>query len=521
MIVLGIFAILISISMLDYVSDKVQDESRQGEPYAPFAVDPNAYKKRFYIESYGCQMNFADSEIVASILNKEGFGATRNVEEADLIFINTCSIREKAEQTVRKRLTEFRKLKKQKKGMLVGVLGCMAERLKSKFLEEEKLVDIVVGPDAYRSLPGLVEEAESGQKGINVLLSRDETYADISPVRLDSNGISAFVSIMRGCNNMCSFCVVPFTRGRERSRDTESILEECRDLFEKGYKEVTLLGQNVDSYYYVQEKASPSADFENTFELSESSEVLPLGATGRSEGWERSSLGGAITFAKLLEKVALISPLLRVRFSTSHPKDITDEVLYTMAKYDNICKYIHLPVQSGSTRVLQLMNRTYTREWYMGKVDRIREIMPDCGISSDIITGFCTEEEQDHKDTLAIMEYSRYDFSYMFFYSERPGTLAQRRYKDDIPEEVKKTRLQEIVEMQNKLSLESNKKDLGKTFTVLIEGDSKKNNQEWKGRSSQNKVVVFPKENHSYTKGDYVNVHVTDCTQATLLGKII
>jgi tRNA-2-methylthio-N6-dimethylallyladenosine synthase len=477
--------------MLDYVSDKVQDENRQGEPYAPFAGDPNAYKKRFYIESYGCQMNFADSEIVASILNKEGFGATRNVEEADLIFINTCSIREKAEQTVRKRLTEFRKLKKQKKGMLVGVLGCMAERLKSKFIEEEKLVDIVVGPDAYRSLPGLVEEAEGGQKGVNVLLSRDETYADISPVRLDSNGISGFVSIMRGCNNMCSFCVVPFTRGRERSRDAESIIEECSDLFEKGYKEVTLLGQNVDSYHYM----GPTASQEDGSE--------------------------AITFAMLLEKVALISPLLRVRFSTSHPKDITDEVLHTMAKYDNICKYIHLPVQSGSTRILQLMNRTYTREWYIGKVDKIREIMPDCGISSDIIAGFCTEEEQDHKDTLGIMEYSRYDFSYMFFYSERPGTLAQRRYKDDIPEHVKKKRLQEIVEMQNKLSLESNKRDLGKTFTVLIEGDSKKNDQEWKGRSSQNKVIVFPKDNHHYTKGDYVNVQVNDCTQATLLGKIV
>jgi tRNA-2-methylthio-N6-dimethylallyladenosine synthase len=471
--------------MLDYVSDKVQDESRQGEAYAPFSVDPNSYKKRFYIESYGCQMNFADSEIVASILNKEGFGATRNVEEADLIFINTCSIREKAEQTVRKRLTEFRKLKLQKKGMLVGVLGCMAERLKSKLLEEEKLVDIVVGPDAYRSLPGLVEEAEGGQKGVNVLLSRDETYADISPVRLDNNGVSAFVSIMRGCNNMCSFCVVPFTRGRERSRDTDSILAECRDLFENGYKEVTLLGQNVDSYYFVDEKKDET-----------------------------------VTFAMLLEKVAQISPLLRVRFSTSHPKDITDEVLYTMAKYENICKYIHLPVQSGSTRVLQLMNRTYTREWYMSKVDRIREILPDCGISSDIIAGFCTEEEQDHRDTLDIMKYSGYDFSYMFFYSERPGTLAQRRYKDDIPEDVKKKRLQEIVEMQNGLSHESNKRDIGKTFTVLIEGDSKKDESEWKGRNSQNKVVVFSKGNHGHQKGDYVNVTITSCTQATLLGYI-
>ena len=472
--------------MLDFVTDKTHDEARQGEAYAPFSSDPNQYKKRFYIESYGCQMNFADSEIVASILNKEGFGATRNLDEADLIFINTCSIREKAEQTVRKRLTEFRKLKQQKKGMLVGVLGCMAERLKSKFLEEEKLVDIVVGPDAYRTLPGLVEEAEGGQKAVNVLLSREETYADISPVRLDSNGVSAFVSIMRGCNNMCSFCVVPFTRGRERSRDISSIIRECRDLFEQGFKEVTLLGQNVDSYYYFDEAKDET-----------------------------------VTFADLLEKVALISPLLRVRFSTSHPKDITDDVLHTMAKYENICKYIHLPVQSGSSRVLQLMNRTYTREWYMARVDRIRQIMPDCGISSDIIAGFCTETKEDHKDTLSVMEYSRYDMSYMFFYSERPGTLAERRYKDDIPLEVKKRRLQEIVELQNRLSQESNKRDIGKIFKVLIEGDSKKSDKDWMGRSSQNKVVVFPKENFELKKGDYVDVMVNDCTQATLLGKIV
>jgi tRNA-2-methylthio-N6-dimethylallyladenosine synthase len=484
--------------MLDYVSDKVQDETRQGEAFAPFNSDPNQYKKRFYIESYGCQMNFADSEIVASILNKEGFGSTRNVEDADLIFINTCSIREKAEQTIRKRLTEFKKLKREKKGMLVGVLGCMAERLKSKFLEEEKLVDIVVGPDAYRSLPGLVEEAEGGQKAVNVLLSRDETYADISPVRLDSNGVSAFVSIMRGCNNMCSFCVVPFTRGRERSRDAESIIQECKDLLEQGYKEVTLLGQNVDSYYYLNPNPSPSRQL-----AGEKGETAP------------------VTFAKLLEKVALISPLLRVRFSTSHPKDITDDVLYTIAKYDNICNYIHLPVQSGSSRILQLMNRTYTREWYLGKVERIREIIPDCGISSDVITGFCTETEEDHQDTLSIMERSRYDFSYMFFYSERPGTLAEKRYKDDVPVEVKKRRLHEIVEVQNRLSLESNKKDIGKIFKVLIEGDSKKNDKEWKGRNSQNKVIVFPKENFDLKKGDYVEVQVTDCTQATLLGKII
>jgi tRNA-2-methylthio-N6-dimethylallyladenosine synthase len=510
--------------MLDYVSDKVQDENRQGEALAPFANDPNNYRKRFYIESYGCQMNFADSEIVASILNKEGFGATRNVEEADLIFINTCSIREKAEQTVRKRLTEFRKLKVEKKGMLVGVLGCMAERLKAKFLEEEKLVDIVVGPDAYRSLPGLVEEAEGGQKAVNVLLSREETYADISPVRLNSNGVSAFVSIMRGCNNMCSFCVVPFTRGRERSRDADSIVKECKELFEQGYREVTLLGQNVDSYYYAPPPPKgglgESSKIENSFKLSESKNP-PLEGLGEAFlGGEGAVGAGVVTFALLLERVAMISPLLRVRFSTSHPKDITDEVLHTMARHENICRYIHLPVQSGSTRILQLMNRTYTREWYMAKVNRIREIMPDCGLSSDIIAGFCTEEQKDHQDTLDIMEYSRYDFSYMFFYSERPGTLAQKRYKDDIPEEIKKKRLQEIVEIQNRLSLQSNKKDVGKTFKVLIEGDSRRSEKNWTGRNSQNKVIVFPKENYELKKGDYVTVKVTDCTQATLLGEI-
>jgi tRNA-2-methylthio-N6-dimethylallyladenosine synthase len=480
--------------MPELLTQKTHDESRQGEAYAPFSNDPVVYRKRFYIESYGCAMNFADSEVVASILNKEGFGATRDVEEADLIFLNTCSIREKAEQTVRKRLTEFRKLKKKKPGTLVGVLGCMAERLKAKFLEEEKLVDIVVGPDAYRSLPGLVEEAETGQKAINVLLSRDETYADISPVRLNSNGISAFVSIMRGCNNMCSFCVVPFTRGRERSRDAESIVNECRDLFENGYREVTLLGQNVDSYYYTPNSQQSTA---NGHLITES-----------------------ITFAKLLEKVALISPLLRIRFSTSHPKDITDDVLFTKAKYENICNYIHLPVQSGSTRILQLMNRTYTREWYKAKVDRIREILPGCGISSDIIAGFCTETEEDHQDTLNIMEYSQYDYSYMFFYSERPGTLAQRRYADDIPLETKKRRLAEIVEAQNRLSLESNHRDMGKIFKVLIESTSKKKDTEWMGRTSENKVMVFPKENFSIREGDYVLVKAEDCTQGTLMGHI-
>jgi len=472
--------------MEDILLQKKHDEARQGEAFAPFAFGDDQYRRRFYIESYGCQMNFADSEIVASILYDEGYGATRNYEEADLILLNTCSIREKAEQTVRKRLTEFKKLKQAKPTTLVGVLGCMAERLKAKFLEEEKLVDIVVGPDAYRTLPKLISEADGGQKGVNVLLSREETYADISPVRLNSNGITAFVSIMRGCNNMCSFCVVPFTRGRERSRDAVSIVKECRELFEAGYKEVTLLGQNVDSYYYVSEVD-----------------------------------GQPVTFAMLLEKVALISPDLRVRFSTSHPKDITDDVLHTMAKYENICKYIHLPLQSGSSRVLQLMNRNYSREWYMAKVDRIREIMPDCGISSDIIAGFCTETEEDHSDTLSLMEYAKYDMSYMFFYSERPGTLAQRRYEDDIPESVKKRRLQEIVELQNRLSQQSNKKDLGKRFKVLIEGNSKRSDADWMGRNSQNKVIVFPKGNHNHKPGDYVHVKVNECTQATLLGEIV
>jgi len=464
--------------------NKEHDELRQGEVFSD-ATQQDQFTKHFYIESYGCAMNFADSEVVASILAKNGFGSTRNIEVADLILLNTCSIREKAEQTVRKRLTEFRKLKTQNPGLLVGVLGCMAERLKSKLLEEEKLVDLVVGPDAYRTLPDLINDAGTGQKAVNVLLSRDETYADISPVRLDSNGISGFVSIMRGCNNMCSFCVVPFTRGRERSRDAFSIVAECRDLFEKGYKEITMLGQNVDSYY-----------------------------------WNNPENNSSTTFAMLLETVALISPTLRVRFSTSHPKDITDEVLFTMAKYPNICKYIHLPVQSGSTRVLQLMNRTYTREWYLAKVARIKEIMPECTVSSDIIAGFCTETEQDHQDTISIMQAAQYDYSYMYFYSERPGTLAAKRYEDDIPEEVKKRRLQEIVDVQWTLSNESNKRDVGKSFEVLIEGDSKKSDAEWMGRTSQNKVVVFPKLNHPVKKGDYVEIFIAGFTKGTLLGTL-
>jgi tRNA-2-methylthio-N6-dimethylallyladenosine synthase len=500
--------------MLNVATSKEHDEARQGEAFAPFALEPNQYKKHFYIESYGCAMNFADSEVVASILLDNGFGATNNYKEADLIFINTCSIREKAETTVRKRLTEFRSLKKEKPGMLVGVLGCMAERLKEKFLEQEKLVDIVIGPDAYRTLPALIEEAETGQKAVNVLLSRDETYADIAPIRLNSNGVNAFVSIMRGCNNMCSFCVVPFTRGRERSRDAASIINECKTLFAEGYREVTLLGQNVDSYY--QAPAISPQGGGNGEELSKDEITLnsqsvsapPLGGGG----------GRAVTFALLLEQVALISPLLRVRFSTSHPKDITDDVLHTIVKYENICNYIHLPVQSGSSRVLQMMNRTYSREWYIAKVNRIRELIPDCGLSTDMITGFCTETEEDHQQSLSLMEYCKYDLAYMYFYSERPGTLAARRFEDDVPLEVKKRRLQQMIDMHRIHSLESMRRDVGKTFKVLVEGVSKKSENDLFGRTDQNKVVVFPKGNLKV--GDYVHVYITSCTAGTLIGKV-
>ena len=465
--------------------NKKHDESRQGEAFQA-AESPADFQKKFYIESYGCAMNFSDSEVVAAILQENQFSATPQFEMADLVLINTCSIREKAEQTIRKRLTEFRKVKQTRPGMLIGVLGCMAERLKSQLLEQEKLVDLVIGPDAYRSLPALIEEASSGQKGVNVLLSRDETYGDISPVRLNSNGITAFVSITRGCNNMCSFCVVPFTRGRERSRSAHSIIQEIQQLVDNGYKEVTLLGQNVDSYY-----------------------------------WEDEATKQMVTFANLLEMAALVSPDLRIRFSTSHPKDITDDVLMTMAKYENICKCIHLPVQSGSTRLLQLMNRTYSREWYLAKVDRIREILPDCGITSDMIAGFCTETEEDHQETLSLMDYCGFDMSYMYFYSERPGTLAARRFKDDIPLEVKKRRLQEIVDKQGELSTRNNQRDIGKTFKVLIEADSKRDSRDWTGRTSQNKITVFPKSSSLQKPGDYVWVNITDCTRATLLGKIV
>jgi tRNA-2-methylthio-N6-dimethylallyladenosine synthase len=454
----------------------VQDYRKRGEGL-----------RQFYIESYGCAMNFADSEVVASILVTAGFSATQDYTQADLVLINTCSIREKAEQTVRSRLHIFRQAKKARRSMLIAVLGCMAERLKSKFLEEEKLVDLVVGPDAYRSLPQLIEEAESGQPSINVLLSRDETYADIAPVRLNSNGVNAFVSIMRGCNNMCSFCVVPFTRGRERSRNPDSILSECRDLFSQGFREVTLLGQNVDSYHWYS------------------------GIEGEK----------AVGFPVLLQRVAEISPLLRVRFSTSHPKDITDEVLHTMARFENICNNIHLPVQSGSTRVLQRMNRTYTREWYLSKVKRIRELIPDCGISSDIIAGFCGETPEDHQETLSLIGESRFDFSYMYFYSERPGTLAARRYPDDVPEEEKKKRLDEIIKLQRKISEESNRQDIGTISKVLIEGDSKKSPLSWMGRNDQNKVVVFPKDGETFQAGDYAILRIVHSTGGTLIGERI
>ncbi len=460
----------------------IVDESKQGEAWVS---DVNLHAgKKFYIESYGCAMNFNDSEIIASILHDSGYGATPHIEEANLVLINTCSIRDKAEQTVRHRLMHFKGFRKKNKSMLVGVLGCMAERLKEKLLEEEKLVDIVLGPDAYRSLPALIAEAESGQKVVNVLLSREETYADINPIRLDGNGVSSFVSIMRGCNNMCSFCVVPFTRGRERSRDARSIVQEARDLFEQGYREVTLLGQNVDSYR-----------------------------------WEDSATNDVTTFAMLMEQVALIDPLLRVRFSTSHPKDITDDVLWVIAKYPNICNYIHLPIQSGSTRILQLMNRTYTKEWYLHKVKRINEILPDCGLSTDIISGFCTETEEDHQETLSIIDQCGFDLAYMYSYSERPGTLAARRYDDDVPEAEKNRRLAEIITAQRIKSHESNRRDVGQVYDVLVEGPSKKNPDEHCGRTDKNKMVVFPKGNTK--KCDYVRVHITDCTSGTLKGNIV
>lgn len=468
---------------------KTHDESRQGEALDMLPTGKSTGRK-LYIESYGCQMNFSDSEIVASILMDKGFETTKDFKDADVVFINTCSIRENAEQRVRNRLKEFESAKAKNPGMVVGVLGCMAERLKAKFLEEEKLVDVVVGPDAYRDLPNLIEKVDEGGRAVNVLLSREETYADISPVRLNSNGISAFISIMRGCDNMCSFCVVPFTRGRERSRDVVSIVKEAQDLFNAGYKEVTLLGQNVDSYKY-------------TPAVAEGEEAKPT-----------------VNFAQLLELVAQVSPELRIRFSTSHPKDITDEVLYTMAKYENICNYIHLPVQSGNSRVLELMNRTYDREWYINRVDAIRRIIPECGISTDVITGFCTETEEEHQETLSMMKYVKYDYAYMFAYSERPGTLAAKRYEDDIPEEIKKRRLTEVVDLQREHSLYRIEKFVGKVHKVLIEGTSKRSDKDFCGRNDQNTMVVFPVDER-FKVGDYVNVLGESCTSATLIGKIV
>ncbi len=448
--------------------------------------------RKLYIESYGCQMNFSDSEIVTAIMKENGFDTTAKVDQADVIFINTCSIRERAEQTVRNRLNHFNGIKKRRPEVMIGVLGCMAERLKSKLLEEEKIVDVVVGPDAYRDLPNLVRQVDDGQKAVNTFLSREETYADISPVRLNSNGVTAFISIMRGCDNMCSFCVVPFTRGRERSRDPHSIVEEAKVLFDQGYREVTILGQNVDSY-----KWSPQGRQNNIV----SSEKI-------------------VNFAQLLEMVAKVSPALRIRFSTSHPKDITDEVLYVMKKYENICKYIHLPAQSGNSRILELMNRTYTREWYINRVDAIRNILGnECGISSDMIAGFCSETEQEHQDTLSLMDYVQYDFSYMFFYSERPGTLAAKKLKDDVPMEVKKRRLSEIITKQQEISYQRNLLDRNKTHRVLIEGYSKKSKEQLQGRNTANKVVVFPKG--KLKKGEYVDIYVTDCTPATLIGEVV
>jgi tRNA-2-methylthio-N6-dimethylallyladenosine synthase len=467
---------------------KEHDEARQGEALVLEKPVKNNAGRKLYIESYGCAMNFSDSEIVASILADQGFETTADFEAADVVFINTCSIRENAEQRVRNRLKQFETAKKRNPGMVVGVLGCMAERLKSQFLEQEKLVDVVVGPDAYRDLPNLIEKVDEGARAVNVLLSREETYADINPVRLNSNGITAFISIMRGCDNMCSFCVVPFTRGRERSRDPFSIVKEAEELFNRGYREVTLLGQNVDSYKWESDSNEGGA--------------------------------GAVTFARLLELVALISPDLRVRFSTSHPKDITDEVLYTMAKYDNICKYIHLPVQSGNSRILELMNRTYDRSWYMERVDAIRRVLPSCAISTDVIVGFCSETEEEHADTLSMMDYAKYDFAYMFMYSERPGTLAAKRYADDIPDNVKRRRLSEIVALQQAHSHDRLKLQVDKVHRVLIEGFSKKSKNDYAGRNDGNATVVFPVDDR-FKAGEYVNVLAERCTTATLLGRIV
>lgn len=466
------------------------DESLQGTATV-ISSSENENAKKLYLESYGCAMNFSDSEVVASILKKEGYTTTRDFEEADVVFVNTCSIRDKAEQTVRQRLHIFKKRKKQKPGLIIGVLGCMAERLKDSLLEEEKLVDLVVGPDAYRDLPNLLENVQGGQRAVNVLLSREETYADISPIRLSENGVTAFISITRGCDNMCSFCVVPFTRGRERSRNPLSIVAEARELVENGYKEVTLLGQNVDSYRW---NINKKGEIENP--------DIPT-----------------TSFAELLEMVAKVSPELRVRFSTSHPKDMTDEVLHMMAKYKNICNYIHLPIQSGSNEMLKKMNRNHTVEWYLDRIQRIFEIIPDCGISTDIITGFCDETEENHQDTIKLFEQVKFNLAYMYFYSERPKTLAERKFEDNVPIEVKKRRLNEVVTIHRNNALEQNKKQVGKTFEVLVEGEPKKNKEQFSGRTSENFYVVFPKD--GLKKGEYINVQITDCSSATLIGEVI
>jgi len=485
------------------MESKIIDESVQGQPM--ILEDGNQGNKKLFLESYGCAMNFSDSEIVASILTKSGYSTTDKLEEADVVLLNTCAIRDNAEQRIRARLRDFKKVKKRNPGMLVGVLGCMAERIKSKLLEEEKLVDMVVGPDSYRDLPNLLSQAEDGHRAVNVLLSKEETYADITPVRLGSNGINAFISITRGCDNMCSFCVVPFTRGRERSRNPESIVAEAKDLFDKGFREVTLLGQNVDSYLWI-------------------------GGGLKKEDLTEEQKANSVGFAKLLEMVALVNPDLRVRFSTSHPKDMIDEVLHTMAKYENICKYVHLPVQSGSSRVLEMMNRGYTREWYLDRMAAIRRIIPECGISADMISGFCSETEEEHQETISLMKEVVYDFAYMFFYSERPKTLAERKYPDDIPEEVKKRRLAEIIDVQREHSAIRIAEAVGKTHRVLIEGISKKSDEMMMGRNSQNAVVVFPKYRSKneesrtkteFTKGEYVNVYVDKCTSTTLIGTVV
>lgn len=454
----------------------------------------SAEARRLYIESYGCQMNFSDSEIVASILQKEGFINTKTPDDADIVLLNTCAIRDKAEQTIRHRLSQINALKKKKPDLVVGLLGCMAERLKTSLLEEEQVVDLIAGPDAYRDLPRLIAEAEGGVKAANLFLSREETYADIEPVRIHTNKVTAFISIMRGCDNMCSFCVVPFTRGRERSRDPDSVVAEARDLYAKGYREVTLLGQNVDSYKWSAQENSRARI-------------------------EKNGTKDVMDFAGLLDTVASVSPDLRVRFSTSHPKDMTDAVLHTMARHENICKHIHLPVQSGSDATLEKMNRGYTREWYMGRVSKIRDILgPDCGITADIIAGFCGESEAEHKETLTLMHSVKYDASFMFVYSERPGTLAAKKFNDDVPTEVKKRRLAEIIDLQRGHALERNRKDIGRVHKVLIEGYSKRSKEHLQGRTSANKVVVFP--GGSQEKGEYVHVHIDDCTSATLFGHI-